>query len=213
MNKFSFYRYTCFLLLFTWTFHTRAQNADIGLLRKVYTSQDLPADGFFRGISNSVSPIAVSVPLLYFGGGLFQKEKDLQCNTWFQNGIRSGLTIGGAGLISYALKISVQRQRPYVQYNDIVPKMHTSSYSFPSGHTTFAFATATIVSLNHKKWYITVPIYAWAATVAYSRLHLGVHFPTDILGGMVIGTGTGFLVHHLSQKWFRPVSTAPTAFL
>lgn len=183
-------------------FYGRTQNADINILRKIYSPNTLPSDGFFRFMSNSVSPVAVSVPTFYFGMSLLQKEKNIRQNVWLQHTIRSGLSIGGAGLISYSLKYSIKRERPFDRYPDIVPKTHPATWSFPSGHTTFAFATATIVSLNHRKWYIAVPMYAWAATVAYSRLDLGAHFPTDVLGGMVIGTGTSFLVYHLTKKWF-----------
>jgi membrane-associated phospholipid phosphatase len=186
--------------------HVHAQNADIRLLRKIYSPNALPSDGFFRFMSNSVSPVAISVPTFYFGMSLFQKEKNIRQNVWMQRTIRSGLSIGGAGLISYSLKYSIRRERPFDRYPDIVPKTHPATWSFPSGHTTFAFATATIVSLNHRKWYITVPMYAWAATVGYSRLHLGAHFPTDVLGGMVIGTGSSFLVYYLTKKWFGPKS-------
>lgn len=198
-----------FALVFTFTFFLpKAQNADIGLLRNFHTSDRLKADGFFRSMSQGVNVVSVGVPVFYFCGSLFHRKRDLKENPWFQQCIRTGVGIGSAGLISYGLKISLKRERPYVKYGDIVPKDEVSTHSFPSGHTTFAFATATLVSLQHKKWYITVPAFAWAGLAAYSRLHLGVHYPTDVLAGMVIGSGTAYVVYRISQKWFAPSTQA-----
>jgi len=66
-----------------------------------------------------------------------------------------------------------------------------------------AFAAATSVSLQYKKWYIVVPAYAWAAGVGYSRLYLGEHYPTDVIGGAVIGAGSAFISHWISKKIFK----------
>ena len=69
--------------------------------------------------------------------------------------------------------------------------------------TVFAFATATSIALIEKKWYFTLPAFVWAFGVGYSRLHLGVHYPSDVVCGALIGTGTSILMHHLSQKLFK----------
>ena len=78
-----------------------------------------------------------------------------------------------------------------------------SSYSFPSGHTFAGFASAVTVFLNHKKEGIAAIVLA--TLIAFSRMYIFVHFPTDILGGMVFGTGvavlTYFIVHRLWPKY------------
>ena len=86
-----------------------------------------------------------------------------------------------------------QRNRLSDHEADIVKKTDGGGPSFPSGHTSGAFATATILSLEYPKWYVIVPSYLWAGTVGYSRLHLGVHYPTDVLGAMVVGAGSAYL--------------------
>jgi membrane-associated phospholipid phosphatase len=101
------------------------------------------------------------------------------------------------------LKVIVKRDRPFVTYpNDIIQRTKVSSFSFPSGHTTSAFATATALSLSTKKWQVIVPSYLYAGFVGYSRMRLGVHYPSDVLAGALIGTATGFLVWKI-DKWIR----------
>jgi undecaprenyl-diphosphatase len=120
-----------------------------------------------------------------------------------RSGIKSGLAIGMAGGISIIIKKIINRPRPFVTYpNDVTQRTKTGPYSFPSGHSTAAFATATALSLSTKKWEIAVPSFAYAAMVAYSRMRLGVHYPSDVLAGSAIGIGSGFIVWQ-ADKWFR----------
>ena len=102
--------------------------------------------------------------------------------------------------ITTALKYSVKRDRPFVTYSDITQKSSAGAPSFPSGHTSNSFAVATSVSINYPKWYIIVPSYAWAGTVAYSRMSLGVHYPSDIVAGAWIGAGSAYLTHKVNHK-------------
>src|SRR5690606_16926546 len=96
------------------------------------------------------------------------------------------------------------RPRPFVKYPiDIIKRDHAGKYSFPSGHTSSAFATATILSLSYKKWYVTGPSFLYAGLVGYSRMRLGVHYPTDVLGGLIIGVGAGLLTWKLDQVFFN----------
>jgi membrane-associated phospholipid phosphatase len=50
-----------------------------------------------------------------------------------------------------------------------------------------AFALATSLSLSYPKCYIIVPSFAWASSVGYSRMDLGVHYPSDVLAGAIVG--------------------------
>ena len=79
--------------------------------------------------------------------------------------------------------------------------------SFPSGHTSLAFSTAASLSIQFNKWYVTLPAYLWAGSVAYSRMYLGVHYPTDVLGGAAVGIGSAYLAHWLNQKFFKNKKT------
>lgn len=95
----------------------------------------------------------------------------------------------GALLGEGILKNLIQRPRPS-GFELIVKK--PSSYSFPSGHTTAAFGAAMILSNYFKKY--KIGIYSFAFLIAFSRLYLCVHYPTDVMGGMILGTVSALVV-------------------
>ena len=66
-----------------------------------------------------------------------------------------------------------------------------------------AFATATSLSLTYPKWYIIVPAYSWAGAVGYSRMHLGVHYPSDVFIGALVGAGSAWLTHAMNKKLLK----------
>ncbi len=90
-------------------------------------------------------------------------------------------------LVDEILKNIFCRTRPFYAMpglTALIPK--PGSYSFPSGHTTTAFAAATVIaSCLPKKFGILA--YILAALIGFSRMYLGVHYPTDVLAGIVLG--------------------------
>ena len=172
-----------------------SQNLDISILRSINSPETLPSDNFFRFVSNSEIYVALGIPAGMATAGLMKDDKELlgnACVTFGSAAIASGITI--------ILKYSINRDRPFVTYPDITKKTNAGSPSFPSGHTSSAFSTATSLSLAYPKWYIIVPSYAWAGTVGYSRMHLGVHYPSDVLAGAVIGAGSAWISYRINKK-------------
>jgi hypothetical protein len=188
-----------FLLVLLLPCFSQAQTAEVMLLDAINTSKTQPGgDAFFKGISSSSYVVGVAAPVSTLAIGLFKKDKKLKMKS-FQMVVGLGLSMS----ISYVLKYTVDRPRPSERYPFIVPKLVKDSPSFPSGHATAAFETATSLSLNFPKWYVIVPAYAWAGAVGYSRMYLGVHYPSDVLASAVIGCGSAWLTWKLNQKWQR----------
>ena len=114
------------------------------------------------------------------------------------------IAIGGSMAMTEILKVIIQRPRPGVTYpNDVFPYKAETSPSFPSGHTTIAFATAANISIRFRKWYVVAPAYLWAASVGYSRMYLGMHYPSDVLAGATVGIGSAYFAHWISKKLFK----------
>lgn len=178
---------------------TRAfgQNKDIEWLRSLNVNRNTALDGGMHAITQSTYPIAVAIPVAQLAYGYIGKHKEFVSNGW-----QSVAGLGIAAVITYGLKYTVQRERPYAAYSGLQPYETETSPSFPSGHTAIAFATATNLSLQYHKWYVVAPSYAWAAAVGYSRLHLGAHYPSDVLAAAVIGAGSAYLSYKGNQ-WLQ----------
>lgn len=124
----------------------------------------------------------------------------------FRKHRRAGITLA-AGLIcqllvcNLLLKNLIARDRP-CWINDGVELLVElpTDFSFPSGHTMVSFIAATILTMYNRKWgYVA---FLAAALIGFSRLYLYVHFPTDVLGGAVLGVLLGIAVTQLMRKLF-----------
>src|SRR5450755_1940412 len=174
-----------------------AQNLDVDILKAINPVN--PNSVYWEQTSTSAYWVPGVIILGSLGYGFLEKNKQIK-----QNGYELLINIAVSQLISEALKISINRERPADKYpTEIFASSPTHGGSFPSGHTSLAFATATTIALDYKKWYIVVPAYLWAGSVAYSRMYLGVHYPSDVLGGIIIGIGSGYLSHWLTKKLFK----------
>lgn len=97
-------------------------------------------------------------------------------------------------LLAQILKRAFSRSRPYwILKNLNTYGIDLRDYSFPSGHTTAAFTVATTFSLYFPK--LAVLFIAMAILVAVSRTYLAVHYPTDVLAGVILGIGVAYVVH------------------
>lgn len=180
------------------------QNPDIDILKAINLNRPKQLDQVFIGITNSAAPLSFAVPVSFVGTGLITGNRTLQ-----YQGVEIGASILGASILTYGLKALNKRPRPYITYPELENLQIENSYSFPSGHTTVAFATATSLSLLYPKWYVIAPSFLWASLVGYSRMDLGVHYPGDVLVGMLIGGASGLICHKLMKKLNQKVRKGP----
>jgi undecaprenyl-diphosphatase len=95
-------------------------------------------------------------------------------------------------------KVIVQRHRPFE--TQIGPK--SNAHSFPSGHTATAFACATVLAHFAPRW--RVPFFVLATLIAVSRVYNGMHYPTDVLAGAVLGVLIALLLLAAIRRRSRP---------
>lgn len=103
--------------------------------------------------------------------------------------------------VNLILKPLIDRARPFEINSDILKSILISlpsDGSFPSGHTAAAFAAATAAFCCNKR--IGSILYIMAVLMGISRLYFAVHFPTDVIGGIVIGVAAGVLSYKISAK-------------
>jgi len=118
-------------------------------------------------------------------------------------GRRAGMATAFASLAAtYVVQVRIKpmfrRVRPFVDREALVVGIRPPDHSFPSGHTASSFAGATALAFYYPK---AAPlVYGLAAAVGASRVHLGVHFPSDAAVGGVIGVGLGTFGAWLFKK-------------
>lgn len=106
------------------------------------------------------------------------------------------------------IKVLVHRKRPVLYTSGAVAAAASpdNQRSFPSGHTSVAFSAATAYMVMAQREHLphgtrnAILLYAGAAGIGALRVRSGSHFPTDVLGGAVLGTGVGWLVAHLHAR-------------
>ena len=199
--------YTIIVILFSlFTGICTAQNFDINTLRDINLKRDKSLDPSFKLVTNSTTTVSVATPVLIYVVGYLNKDVDIK-----KKGIYIGQTFLVNAFVTTALKYSLKRDRPFVTYPEIDKEAAGGSYSFPSGHTSEAFSTATALSIAFPKWYIIAPSFIWAGAVGYSRMDLGVHYPTDVLAGAIIGSGSAYLSCKLNH-WINKKSNKSIFF-
>ncbi|MBO5496197.1 MAG: phosphatase PAP2 family protein [Oscillospiraceae bacterium] len=180
---------------------------DTGITTAVHKLYDL-AGGFFTPFFELVS--------LFGKAGIFLILLSLALLIYkptrrFGTAMLLGVTLG-AIFTNLCLKVFIARPRPYADESSIFHQLWLtvgqnleSDKSFPSGHTTAAFATMTPVFILGKpraKWVAVI----FAVLMGIARIYLVVHYPSDVLAGMIVGIFAGCLgvliAQKLPRKWY-----------
>lgn len=115
-------------------------------------------------------------------------------------GIIAGISFALSAAVTLLLaKEFIERPRPFTVLAELVPLgERKTSFSFPSGHTVTAFAVAFVVLRSSFKK-IGWSIFALAVLMGFSRLYVGAHYPTDVLGGIVLA----FVGSYIAWEWAK----------
>ncbi len=139
---------------------------------------------------------SVAIVLLFF-------KRTRPCGITMMAGMALSFLLG-----NLFLKNLIARPRPCAvdpTVELLIP--YPKEFSFPSGHTLHSFTAATVIFLYFKKAGIAALLLA--AAIAFSRMYLFVHYPTDILGGMLLGILDAMIVYTIAQRIIRKREEKP----
>jgi undecaprenyl-diphosphatase len=126
----------------------------------------------------------------------------------FRNRIRAFLCVlmamGLAIAIDFVLFFFWQRPHPFESHSDVIKinlnNLNVAASSFPSSHTYIAFAIAISVFLyGHRR--LGALLFILAMLVAVGRIGVGLHYPSDVLGGIILGILSGIIVYFIVRRW------------
>lgn len=203
MQHFQLRHQALVMLLVLFCFKSNGQAAwDLNLLARMNGGPE-KSDCFWVTYTNSITYVTVGTPLLVGTVGVLKKDDFVKRQFL---GMAGGLALNG--FLTISMKYAIARERPFTSHSSLIyKKTHAESSSFPSGHTSSAFQWATSCVLAKPKWYIAVPAYLYACGIGYSRLYLGVHYPTDIMAGALVGSASAFASYHINNWFWKKIDT------
>ena len=157
-------------------------------------------DGLWLIITNKFSSIPLYLVLLYL------VYKNLGSKGLLVIIVCAALMITVTDQLSYYVKHALQRPRP-CGLKDLQSLMRyvadgCGRYGYFSGHAVSSMATAVFIglTLKHKYYYLIFILLFWAFIIGYSRIYVGVHYPLDVLTGMIVGGFIGWLFYRIQMK-------------
>lgn len=180
----------------------------LALLNELAFSFDFPIlDWIQANIANGFLDVFMPIITAFGNGGIFW----MACAAIlliFPKTRKTGLAMGIAlalGLIvcNFILKPVIDRPRPFKVLADMGVIINLlikepGPHSFPSGHTIASFEASVALLLGNKK--LGIPAFILAILIAFSRLYLYVHYPTDVIASIILGTLFAFIGHFVAQK-------------
>ena len=150
-----------------------------------------PLDNLFIFITDTAYVTAVVIALLVLSIALYISRKSLKMKA-----VQLVTALAANTIVVTLLKFTINRERPYV-HDPLITKLTSGgSPSFPSGHTADAFVIAmSFTLLFSEKIFLNILIWLWVLAVAYSRVVLGVHYVSDIIGSAIIGSLIAIIVN------------------
>ena len=149
-----------------------------------------------------LDPVMTVLSLMGNGGAVWIETAVLLL--FFRKTRRAGVAMllalaAGYVIGNLCIKELVMRPRPFVTHSDLTALLDPGDpWSFPSGHALSSFAAATALWCFHKKTGVLALVLA--ALIAFSRLYASVHYPTDVLAGMLIGIALAHAAAFLTDR-------------
>jgi undecaprenyl-diphosphatase len=164
----------------------------------IFINQTL-SNPFFNFITPLISEVCDG-PILFAASFvlLFSRKKEIRTLGLI---MLAGLTV--SFYFVSGLKAFIARPRPFLVLTDVITLAKEKSMSFPSGHATTSFMAAAALAACFKKY--AAAFYSFAAAVAFSRVYMGVHYPSDVLAGALTGTAIGWIL----VRTQKAITTSP----
>ena len=186
------------ILVFTFSVSFAQEKSwDLRILEDINLTRNFGWDKTMNALDPATDLLAIGIPVSMLAVAYTKDDAALK-----KEGFNAALTTFASYGLGFVLKKSVDRTRPFIEYPHIKNYKEYKGGSFPSGTTYLAFSTATSVSLSYPKWYVIVPSAVYASAVGYSRLHLGAHYPSDVISGAGLGVATAIGSKYLNE-WIR----------
>ncbi|WP_412063388.1 phosphatase PAP2 family protein [Rubrivirga sp. IMCC45206] len=168
---------------------------DVAIFRAIYEIDVPMLTGAMRAVNVTAYPVYGGIaPALALGAALDGGD--------YEPAVKMAAAQGLDVAVTLAMKRLVLRPRPYAALDGVVARDRghmgediIDPYSFPSGHTSLAAASATSLSLSYPEWYVIGPAAAWVGTMGAARIWHGVHYPTDVAVGAAVGVASAVAVH------------------
>lgn len=147
---------------------------------------------FLQFISSVTTYVSIAVVIIVFIFSFIRKQSLLRYYS-----LILAIILIVVAVVSPVMKSLIYRERPFYTHQHIEKRSEGGESSFPSGHSMEAFALAVTLSLCFRRKSITITSITWALLVGYSRIVLGVHYPSDVLAGMLVGGFLGWSVYRI----------------
>ncbi|AZQ61092.1 phosphatase PAP2 family protein [Flammeovirga pectinis] len=152
----------------------------------------IQSDVFLNFITHQTFTICFIILICFAVRLYFQQTSQNKINF-----IRLILVFGVSAIIGLLIKYSFFRLRPCYALTSVLQKTDGVTSSFPSGHTTLSFAIFFSCVYAKEKLAIILPLFLFSCLVGYSRIALGIHYPTDILAGITLSFIVTVLINKL----------------
>jgi membrane-associated phospholipid phosphatase len=188
--------------------HAQINTPDYRLLRAIAKTRTEKWDHFFIMISDLNNALCLGVlALLFLGRWILKSDKALRV------ALLGTFAVIISQLITFTGKDLFGRLRPQLYDDTFIAVVSAVNKSFPSGHTSEAFTVALALCYSYPQRWVKLVAMGWACLIAYARLYLGVHYPSDVIGGIMVAAGSVYAVVLLMKNWNRNSSFMQTDYL